>query len=181
MIDKRFTWLVLASLIVIVIVAFVEQARASYNLILNILLTVAGIVAGYITSYYFERRSQVRQLGEYAAAGYRLSIDLYDSLSEIVEEIEELKQTSGGGDDMPGPATGMAFDTISGRLKILQRFALSANSQWRQMLPEDKLLGLRKRERIFELSEDREIQITEETRVLAGRAPQPHTREINRD
>jgi len=166
MTERRFYWLASVSLIALVIMTILGAAFDSVTWLFEVSLAVTGILAGLLTSSYYHKKSEQQSLGKYASAGLRLSFDIYDSLNEIIETIEELRESTHDGGRFSKRDMSLMFDIISGELRVLQRFALSANNQWSEVLPTEQLQELRKRERIIALSEDRELQITEETRVL---------------
>jgi hypothetical protein len=166
MTDKRFYGLALISLAAMVTMAFLGAFLESIGLLFNVLLTVIGIIAGYLTNHYFAAKSERQNLGRYASAGNRLSLDIYDSLKGILEEIEKMKISSSDSDDLPKRHVDLMLDRISGELQVLQRFSLLANNQWRDVLPPDRLLELSNREKRIALSEDREVQITEVKHII---------------
>jgi len=162
MTEKRFFLLALVSICAAVVIAVLGEFFQAANLLFNILLALAGVVGGYLTSSYFDKKAERQNLGRYASAGLRLSVDIYDSLKEILEGIEELRKSIDDGTSLSKRDVNLMFDVIAGKISVLQRFSLSANNQWRDVLPPEQIVELSRRERTLELSEDWEVQITEE-------------------
>ena len=167
MTEKQFFWLTMVSLCAIVVIAFLGEFFQAVSLLSNILLAVAGIVGGYLTSSYFDKKAERQNLGKFASVGLRLSVDIYDSLGEVLEEIDNLtKSANANEEELSTRNLNLLLDAIAGRISVLRRFSLSANNQWKDMLPPEQLLELKKRGRVIDLSEDWEVQITEEVHAI---------------
>ena len=164
MTDRRFFWLIVASLLAILILAVLGVLFESFALLFNVLLAIVGILAGYLTSSHFAQKAERQNLGLFASAGYRLSTDIHDSVTEIIEKVEELKDVAVDGSKLSQKDVNLMLEIVSGKLKVLQRISLSANKQWRDVLPSEQL-------RTVELSNEREIQIIEEKHVLQRQMP----------
>jgi hypothetical protein len=164
--ERRYFQLSVTALVVAVIMALLGAQFESWSLLFNVLLAVIGLVAGFLINGYFAGKSEKQNLGKYASAGYRLSVDIHDSLNEILADIETMKSFGAGIQEATVDIVGYRFEIVAAKLRVLRRFALSANGQWRDVLPDSQLSELQKREKLIDLSEDSQLIISEERRLL---------------
>lgn len=117
MTDRHFFWLVVASLVAIVVMALLGMVFQSLGLLFDILLAAVGIVAGYLTSSYFDKRAGKQNLGLYASAGYRLSGDIHKSVCEIIEKTKELRNLVDDESRVSKKNVRLMLDIISSQLR----------------------------------------------------------------
>jgi hypothetical protein len=166
MIDKRVQRIGLIGLLGLMAAILAGVYFQSFDLLLNILLSVSGILIGIITNAHFAERSEKQNLGRYASTAHRLSVDIYDSLNETIEKIEDLQKGVENQDGVTNTDVYSMLEIISGKLRIIQRFSLSANSTWKEVLPPDELVALSKREQRIGLSDEKDLVLTEEKHVI---------------
>jgi len=129
---------------------------------LEVALALAGIVAGYFVSMYFSKKSEAQNLGRYARVGLRLTSDVYQGLDDAIKKIDELKNLPDAGSDDHKSSWPLMLDIIAGRLREIQRSALSSNEQWKDLLPPNQLVKLHTQKQIIGLSDNMDVQFTTE-------------------
>lgn len=160
--EKSFYFISIVSLITVVTLAVLGEYYGSVSLLFNVMLTAIGVIAGILTSLYFAKQQERENLGKYASSAYRLSTNVYDSLTDVITSIEKSRNT----ETLNKPETySIRLEEVANKLRIIQRFALSANDNWRDVLPPKELNELRAKEAtvaLVPLSSDRKLRITEE-------------------
>lgn len=166
MTETRFFILSLFALVFLVAVAVLGEFLEAFTLLSNLLLAVSGILGGFLASSYLHKKSEEQNLGRSASMAFRLSVDIYDTLKDILQKVNDLRSTLPEEGSLESEKVGLMFDVISGKIEVLQRFSLSANTQWKEYLPPEELLELGKRVRTIHLSEDWEVKISEDTHAI---------------
>lgn len=166
MTEKHLFWLAIFALLTITTTAILGKFFDELDILFDALLTISGIIAGYLISNHFYKKAKEQSLGNIASNGFRLSINIFDSLNEILDKIESLKKSKKGSNTASAENTSLKFDIVAGKLQILRHIALSSNDQWRDLLPAQELKELEDREKIISLSKDKDVQITLEKRLL---------------
>lgn len=159
-----FTAVLLLTIILIVIGIFLNSISA----LIDVLSGIIGILFGFVISYYFTKRSAQQDLGRFAKSGLRLSIDIYDSLKECIDKIEEFKTSHLDEKNITKDHVTSMLEIVDEKLKVIQRFSLSANHHWKEVLPPEELLELDRREEIIDISKNRQLQITQEKHKLTS-------------
>jgi hypothetical protein len=159
--DRRFLLLAWTALVAFVTIAVLATAYSSVTILFSTLLCAIGIYAGYLCTIYIARKSTDISLTRYASAGHRLSLDVHDALQEVVDT---LRKTQGTRD---ANTLRVRIEVAMQKLITIQRFALSSNQQWEEMLPPDKIRETRERETRLPLQDGRVLIVTEkEGRLL---------------
>src|SRR5258706_8122502 len=155
MTERTIIFLAVLSLIAAIVLGILGEFFRSASLLFSVLLSVIGIVAGFFISKYFDRRSEQQNLGKLASAGYRLTLDIYDSLSQIKEKIEETKLNANK-KGYSKRELNLLLDCLTMQLLLIQRFSFAANNQWRDVLPPDQKSELNERQQVISLSANTE-------------------------
>ncbi len=160
--DKQFYLISVLSLAMVVGLAILSLFFESFNLLFNVLLTVIGLVGGILTSLYFAKQQERENLGKFASLAYRLSIDIHDSLTDTISSIE---QSRAGLNSKSNRIYTVRLEEIEKKLGIIRKFALTANNNWRHLLPPEELHELKQKETtvaLMPLSERHQVRIREQ-------------------
>jgi hypothetical protein len=154
--DRRFLYLSWTALAAFVVTSALAAVFNSVAILFNTLLCAIGVYAGYLCTAYVTRRSADAGLTSYASAGHRLSLDVYDDLQDIQVLLAKGRKS----EDVA--AIHQCVEIAKEKLITLQRFALSSNQQWEEMLPPEKIKQTRERETKLPLQSGRTLVVTEQ-------------------
>ena len=157
--DRHFFWLLAGSLAAVVVMALLGVLFQSLGLILDILLALVGVVAGYLISSYFDSRARKQNLGLHASSGYRISSDVNVALGEIIDKTGELKELVADESRISKRNVLLMLDVISGKLEVLRHVSLSAAIQWTDVMSSEQ-------KRQLEISNERDVRLIEEKHLL---------------
>lgn len=155
------------------------EQNQSYTLLSSLLIALISIISGGVISYYISSKASAQDLGKYATSALRLSTNIYDGLGECIRRIEQLKSETNEKESIPTNQVRLMLDSIEGMLKLMQTLSLSANDNWRDVLPKEQLEELLKRKELVEqkmireqtLSSSRQLQTTKRTIKLQDKIP----------
>lgn len=136
MADRKFYIICSVFIIIMLSCTILGALYEKLDILFNILLTVLGTIAGFIINRFFAQKSERHNLGNLATSGYRLSIGVYEDLKDTLLLIERLKTDN--------ELNNARLEIIAEKLKVIQRFAYSANLQWKDTLPENLSIDLNK-------------------------------------
>jgi hypothetical protein len=153
--DRRFLFLSWTALVAFVVTAALATAFSSVAILFSTLLCAIGIYAGYLCTIYVTRKSADASLTRYASAGHRLSLDVHDALQEVLAVLAK------GQGERDIARLRVHVEVAKQKLMTVQRFALSSNQQWEEMLPPEKINETRQRETRLPLQGGRTLVVTE--------------------
>ena len=175
--DKTFYWSVPILVAIVFGLIYLGESNPSLTLLSTLLTAVVGITSGIWISSHFSRKSSEINLGRSASSGFRTSVSLYDSLGDCMEEIDRLRSEVSDREKSSEHDVNLMLRSVQGMLKIVQRSALAANDNWRDLLQEDDLTELVKRERfIDDISENHQLETTKEVHSIKALSGKSHKR-----
>ena len=159
--EKQFYVISVLSLATVVALAVLGEYFQSVSLLFNVMLTVLGVIAGILTSLYFAKQQESENLGRFASLAFRLSTDVYDSLTDTITSIQESgTETS----TVDSHVYSVRLEELANKLHLIQRFAITANNNWKHLLPPEEQNELSRKETtiaLVPLSSDHQVRIKE--------------------
>lgn len=138
--DRRFLLLAWTALGAFIATAALATAFNSVAVLFSTLLCGIGVYAGFLCTVYVSRKSADAGMMRYASAGHRLSLDVYDALEEVLAVLargQRLREVA---------EIRMHIEIAREKLVTVQRFSLSSNQQWEEMLPPERIRETKMRE-----------------------------------
>jgi hypothetical protein len=105
------------------------------QILFSVFLATWGFIAGFATKLFFFNLSKQQSLGNYARHGFRLSVGIYENLSDTLNLLERYKKNSDSKE--------YQMEAVSEKLKTIQSFAISSNEHWKDSLPKESLNALK--------------------------------------
>jgi hypothetical protein len=164
LLEYQFLWALAFLLIFQLVFIYLGDTISQFKGLSTLLYSLVGFGAGLWISHFYYRKSKEQDLGRLGSAGFRMSISIYEGLQECVEYINNLRKESMAEKKVTVNNLFLILNSIDGMLKITQRAAILANENWREVLPQDQLTELIKREIIInKLSDTHSLVTTKET------------------